>query len=176
MHKSGFLDVCGYFRILGWSDDQTFSQGGWVEVGMPLSSLTIFPRALNSLWEVFATFIFTLRCSKPKILGKNYRTGKKSPECSQKLFTGGTKGCWWLKFLSAECFDQSIWCLVDEKLHCEGAKGSRLPAPNLCRDTRSRVQEGTGTSSHFLQCILPIPGSPCTGTSWPRGRICACVL
>lgn len=93
MHKSVFLDVCGYFRILGWSDDQTFSQGGWVEVGMPLSSLTIFPRALNSLWEVFATFIFTLRCSKPKILGKNYRIGKKLPECSQKLFTEGTKGC-----------------------------------------------------------------------------------
>lgn len=162
------------FGLARWSDLIT----GWVggDVGATVQASASSPGHCTHFGTFLPTYFFTLRCSKPKLLAKNHRVGKKLPECSQKFFTEVTKGCLWLEFLRAECFDQSIWCLVEEKPHCKGTKSSHLPVPNLCRDTQSRLPGGTGTSSRFLQSILPTPSTPCTGNSWPRGRICVSVF
>lgn len=148
--------------------------GGW-RWGCYCSSLTSFPRPLYSLWEVFATYFFTLRCSKPKILGKNYIIGKKLPECSQEFFTEVTKGCLGLEFLSAEYFNQNIWCLVEEKCSARGQGAATCPS-QMCAGTLRAGKEGQA-HPQFPPAHPPHSWQP-LHRDFPaqRADLCFCVL
>lgn len=166
--------------------------GGW-RWGCHCSSLTIFLRALHSLWDVFPTYFFTLRCSKPKILGKNYRIA------SQKFFTEMTKGCLWLQFLSAECFDQSIWCLGQRISSARGQKSAPCLSQICAGTPRAGCKEGQAhphVSSSTSSPLLPVPAQGFPGPEagfvflyfiahpglffqlyfWSAGTQCGCVL
>lgn len=102
---------------------------------------------------------------------KSYRNWNKLPKFLRIFFTYGTDGCWtWLKFLGNWRFwpCSSKAPVQDGQLVDCPVSGQGTPWTG-CKGSVSR-------GPRFLPCILPAPGSRCTGTSWPRGCICVFVF
>lgn len=160
MYKSCISGCMWIFQNFGLARPD-HRMGGW-RWRCHCSSLTIFPRALNSLWEVFAAYFFILRCCKPKILGKNYRIA------SQKFFTEVTKACLWLQFLIAECFDQSIWCLGLRNSSARGQKSAPCLSQICAGPPRAGCKEGQAHPHVSPSTSSPLPAVPAQGFPGPE--------